>query len=310
MSGSIQSPAAGHRPQDLTRLHVAVLGFGLAGVFGKLVSLGPSAMVAGRAAFAALAIALGFLLAGQGRTLVPGRRADLFPLSLGVLLAVHWWTFFQAVKVATVGVALVSYALAPIFVLALEAGWYRRWPGLRPALASLAALGGVALLAPSLRVADTTVQGMLWGTTSGAAYALLTLANRPLVARASPWRLALWQNAVAALVLAPAALHGGGRPSLRDWGLMALLGTVFTAGTHGLFLRSLRTVPTHLAVLTCTLEPGYGMLAAAVLLGERPSLRTLLGAGVVAASVAHVTLGTRRAMIRTPGDPDHDHRRP
>ena len=92
--------------------------------------------------------------------------------------------------------------------------------------------------------------------------------------------------------------------------ILALLGTVFTAGTHGLFLRSLRTVPTHLAVLTCTLEPGYGMLAAAVLLGERPSLRTLLGAGVVAASVAHVTLGTRRAMIRTPGDPDHDHRRP
>ena len=70
-------------------------------------------------------------------------------------------------------------------------------------------------------------------------------------------------------------------------------GVVFTAGTHGLFLQSIRTVPAHLAVLTCTLEPGYGMVAAACILGERPAPRTLLGAALIAAAVVYATLGPR-----------------
>jgi drug/metabolite transporter (DMT)-like permease len=90
---------------------------------------------------------------------------------------------------------------------------------------------------------------------------------------------------VAALVLSPALVSLPRRPALGEWGLMALLGVVFTAGTHGLFLRSIRTVKAHLAVLTCTLEPAYGMAAAAVILGERPAARTLLGAALIAAAV-------------------------
>ena len=288
--------AAGYRPEDMIRLHAAVLGFGLAGCFGKLVPLGPAALVAGRAACAALTISLVFLLRGQAGLLLPRDRRDLGALPLGVLLAAHWWTFFQAVQVSTVGVALVAFAIAPIFVLVMESLWHGRWPGPAPALASLTALAGVLTLAPVLRLSDATVRGLLWGMGSGATYALLALLNRGLVATVSAWRLTCWQNAVAALVLCPALVRAG-PISLRDWGLVALLGTVFTAGTHGLFLRSLRTVPAHLAILTCTLEPGYGILAAAVLLGERPSGRTLVGAALVAGAVALATLGARQVKM-------------
>jgi drug/metabolite transporter (DMT)-like permease len=127
---------------------------------------------------------------------------------------------------------------------------------------------------------------MVWGIASGAAYALLVLLNRPLVrAQGDPWRLTMWQNAVAALALSPILAAQHVHPGAHDWLLMAILGIVFTAGTHGLFLQSIRTVPAHLAVLTGTLEPGYGILAAALILGERPGPRTLLGAAIIAAAV-------------------------
>ena len=294
---SLNPVAPGPRPQDVARLHLAVLGFGLAGVFGKLVPLGPAALVAGRAAFAALAIALAFVLAGQGGEVLPRRRAELWPMALGVLLAAHWWAFFQAVQLATVGLALASFSIAPILLLGMEALWGRRWPPLRASLASVVALAGVLVMAPSFRFADASVRGMLWGIASGAAYALLVLLNRPLVATGSPWRLTLWQNAVAALVLSPALIGHPGHLDWRAWGLLALLGTVFTAGTHGLFFRCIRTVPAHLAVLTCTLEPGYGMLSAAILLGERPSARTLLGAAMIAASVIHATVSASPTVV-------------
>jgi drug/metabolite transporter (DMT)-like permease len=283
------APPSGHPSHDLLRLHLAVAGFGFAGVFGKLIGLTPVALVAGRAGFAALAIAGGLCLGGQARDLAPRTRREAHGLALGLLLAVHWVTFFQAVRVATVGIALVSFSISPILLLAMEALWQRRRPGPRPALASLAALAGVLVIAPGLRWTDASVQGMAWGIASGGLYALLVLLNRPLVARVSSWRLALWQNALAALVLIPFLGHQPGHPTPREWILLATLGTVFTAGTHGLFLQSIRTVRAHLAVLTCTLEPAYGILAAALLLGERPAPRTLLGAAIIAAAVVWST---------------------
>ena len=48
---------------------------------------------------------------------------------------------------------------------------------------------------------------------------------------------------------------------MREWLLLTCLGVVLTAGTHGLFLRSLRTVPARTASLACTLEPAYGIVA-------------------------------------------------
>ena len=265
-------------------------GFGFAGVLGKLISLSPVVIVAGRAGFAALAIAAVHLLTGRARELRP-RAGDLPGLALGALLAVHWVTFFQSVQLAGVGPALVSFSVSPILLLGMEALGRRRWPGPRPALASLVALAGIWILVPSFRWSDASARGLAWGLASGWTYALLVLANRPLVrARGSSWTLAMGQNAVAALVLGPFLALPAGHPTAGEWGLLAVLGVGFTAATHGLFLQSIRTVPAHLAVLTCTLEPGYGMVAAAAILGERPAPRTLLGAALIAAAVLAATL--------------------
>ena len=284
----------GHRSRDVLRLHLAVAGFGFAGVFGKLIGLPPVTIVAGRAGFAALAIAIIFMVRSRSLDLLPRSGRDFFSLSLGLLLAVHWFTFFQAVQVATVGIALVSFSMAPILLLGMEAVWRRRWPGPRPALASLVAMLGVLAVTPVLHWSNASVKGVVWGIASGGTYALLVLLNRPMVvARLSPWRIAMWQNAVAALALAPFVALQSGPPTPGEWGLLALLGIVFTAGTHGLFLQSIRSVPAHVAVLTSTLEPGYGILAAICILGEWPALRTLLGAAIIAAAVAYTTYHER-----------------
>ena len=71
MPVSSASGDGGPRPRDLVRLHLAVAGFGFAGVFGKLIGFGPAAIVAGRAAFAALAIALALVLGGRAGAILP-----------------------------------------------------------------------------------------------------------------------------------------------------------------------------------------------------------------------------------------------
>src|SRR5215813_5735339 len=102
-------------------LHVAVLLFGFAGLFGKWLSIAPGMIVLGRTLVAS--IALGLLLR------LTGERRGSFEWRLGVnggVLALHWVSFFQAIQVATVAVALLGFASFPLFVLLLETTMLRR----------------------------------------------------------------------------------------------------------------------------------------------------------------------------------------
>ena len=47
------------------------------------------------------------------------------PLS-GVILAIHWLTFFHAIQVSTVAIGLIGFATFPIFVTFLEPIMYRQ----------------------------------------------------------------------------------------------------------------------------------------------------------------------------------------
>jgi drug/metabolite transporter (DMT)-like permease len=301
---SIMTPRPDSPPErsagslDLLRIHLAVAGFGFAGIFGKLLLLPPVLIVAGRAGFATLSLGVLLLLRPELRTTGAAWRAA-WPL--GVLLALHWWLFFQAVQVSTVAVALVSFSAFPALVILWEALEHRAAPASRDLLAALVALVGVGVIVPTFDLASAALRGALWGLASGGAFAAIVVVNRRQALGGSPWGLALIQNAVACLVLLPIAALQGTRPSPRDWLILAGLGMVLTGGTHGLFLAGLRSVPARLASLVCTLEPAYGILAGFLVLKEVPAPRTLLGAALVIVAVIGVTLD--RGARRLPDEP-------
>src|SRR5207248_4252396 len=127
------------------------------------------------------------------------------------------------------------------------------------------------------------VHGLAWGVAAGFTFALLTIRNRTLVARVGATALALWQNAFAALLLVPiVALTASGIVlSARDLVLIALLGVFCTALAHTLFIASMRRMSAHTASVVSILEPVYGIVLAALLLGEWPDLRTAIGGALI-----------------------------
>ena len=74
--------------------------------------------------------------------------------------------------------------------------------------------------------------------------------------------------------------------------LLLALGILCTALAHTLFIGSLRRVSAHTASVVAALEPVYGIALAALLLGEVPSPRTLVGALLI---LGAALLATRRA---------------
>lgn len=270
------------KTKALLEIHLAVLFFGLAGLFGKWLTLSPLLIVFGRTSWAALTLGLALTL--QRRWQRPRRAWQ--ELLMGALLAFHWIAFFQSVQLASVAVALLTFSTFPGFVALLEPlmdGTRHRVTDL--ALAALVLLG-VTLVIPQWTWGGQVLEGALWGVASGFSFALLALLNRQRVRQLPPLEIAALQNAAAALLLAPWAVgQVAAVLDLRSFLLLMALGVGCTALAHGLFIGSLRTLRAQLVSLIAALEPVYGILFALLLLDERPAPRTLIGGLIILAAV-------------------------
>lgn len=269
----------------LLQVHGAVLLFGLAGLFGKYIALPALLITLGRVIFAALALG-GVLAVRRSSFALRGRDYLLLPLA-GAVLAVHWAAFFQSIQVSTVAVGLVSFATFPVFVTFLEPLVTRQPLRGMDVLLALLTLAGAALVVPSFALANSTTQGVLWGLLAAGSFAVLALFNRHYVRRYSSLLVAFWQQASAAVVLLPLLLVYAQPASPADLLLLAVLGVVFTALAHTLFIQGLSSVKAQTASIISSLEPVYGILFAALLLGEIPALRTLVGGAVILGVVVY-----------------------
>lgn len=279
------------RSRNLLRIHSAVLLFGLAGLFGdaRLLPLTPVVIVFGRVVFASLTL---LLAAGARRGLLRplSPRGFLALAALGILLAGHWTTFFQAVRSGGVALALIAYSTFPVFVAILEPLFFReKWQTIDAVLAVLA-LAGVAVLTPRLTWRDRAVQGILWGIASGLTFALLSLFNRRLVRRHGSMTLALYQDFFAAVALLPFAVADWRAVTVRDVLLLAVLGVLCTATAHALFIAGLHGVSARTASTIACLEPVYGTLLAVLFLGDIPTPRTVLGGTLILGVALYATL--------------------
>ena len=315
---------------------VAVL-FGLTGILGALIRFDAVAITAGRAGFAATALLV--LALAQRRPLLQGlgpRRAGIV-LASGFLLAVHWITFFMAVKVGGVAVATLGFASFPAFIALLDVVLFRerigRAEGTMLALVTL----GLVLVTPSFDVGDQGTVGLLWGLASGLSFAGLAICNRRGSRGMDAIQVAFWQNFVVALLVLPllglglagegdsvpmtdaahvaslveppqaasseaapsqVAASAAGTIDLASWFWLAVLGVLCTGLAHTLFVKSLEALDARSAGMIIALEPVYAIACAWWLFGEEPSGRMLVGASLIILATVLLAMGHKPSAAR------------
>ena len=287
------SASLSHRTGVISVL-VALPFVSLTGLFGKFLTLSPLMIVQARAVFAfgTLLLAL-FIL--RKKIFFRDYREWLWLALSGSILAVHWIAFFQAIQVSTVAIGLLSFASYPLFTTLLEPLFFREALQRRNIFAALIVICGLYLMATSTEdtsdiLSGAVVQGLVWGLGAGLGFALLTLLNRGHVRKHSPLLLTCWQNGFAALVLLPWSFSASWIISGKDWGLLFILGVVCTVGGHTLLINGLRHVRAQVAsLLIAGLEPVFAIVFALFLLGEIPSVQTLLGGILIVGTTVFIT---------------------
>ncbi|MGB6012830.1 MAG: DMT family transporter [Desulfobacterales bacterium] len=276
----------------LLEIHIAVILFGLSGLFGKFLTLPPLVIVFGRTFFAALTLSI--ILAGFKIPFRVTSRRDFFVLILlGVILAVHWITFFHSIQISTVAVGLLTFSTFPMFVTFMEPVFFKE--KIRPfdILTAVSVVFGLLLVIPSFDFQNNITLGAFWGTLSGFTFAVLSILNRKYVATYPPILMVCCQNGMATLILLPFLFFENWALRPADYVLLPVLGIFCTALAHVLFIKSLVHIKTQLASITACLEPVYGIIFAFFLLGEIPDTRILLGGGIILGTIALATLKRR-----------------
>ncbi|MDO5116581.1 MAG: DMT family transporter [Synergistaceae bacterium] len=277
------------RSKNLIEIHIAVLLFGLTGVFGKSIALPAQYIVLGRVFFASLSMGIFFLLRGKDIRL-SDKKDYFYILAVGAILAFHWTAFYTSVQLSTVAIALLTFSAYPIFVTFLEPFFFRERLKSADVLFALVMFGGVVLIVPEFNIRNNMTIGLIWGMLGSVSFAVMSLLNRKFASRYDGSVIAFYEQGMATLVLLPMLLFSRPAASRTDWLLLILLGVLFTGVAHSLFIGGMKRVRAQTAGIIASLESVYGIISAALLLGEIPSLKELVGGAVILGTALYSTL--------------------
>ena len=291
------------------QIHFCVVLWGFTAILGKLISLAALPLVWWRMLIVVAALALVPSVLRSLRALPA--RLWLAYAGVGALVALHWLTFYGAIKLANASVAATCIALAAPLTAVVEPWLTRTRFSPRELLLGLAVLPGVAL------VVGGVPAGMRDGVIVGAVSALLVAVfgsmNKRLAHRGealTATALELGAGLIVLSALAPVlpsivpALSGPllEWPTPRDSLLLVTLALACTLLPFSLSFVALRHISAFSAQLAINLEPVYAILLAALLLGEQRELTAqfYVGVAIILAGVSLQPLFGRPREVASP----------
>lgn len=266
--------------KSLLFLHISVMLFGLSGVIGQFVDA-PSVVVAGGRVVCSSLLLLVLCLVSRTPLALRSARDYGLVLFTGVVMAIHWTTFFQAIQVSSVAIGTITFSTFPLFLTFLEPLLFHEKIRGRNILGAAVLLIGVLITIPSFSMENQVTIGVLWGMLSSFCYAIMTLSNRYLSSAYPGKTLCLYEQGTAAVVLLPALLLVDVNWTVQTAAGIAVIGFVCTAFAYSLYVAAQKNVKAQTAGMISGMETVYGIVYAWIFLGEVPGIRELIGGAII-----------------------------
>src|SRR5829696_2825670 len=293
---TVLDPPASRQREGQILVALAALAWSSAGLLQRRLDLDIATQVAGRAIFAAIALALFVAVTERGRVIRATRSIGLAGVGFAVCVALASGAFIAALNHTSVARVLFIQAISPVLASLLAWAALREPISLRTAVALATALAGVALMLGAPGAGDLTGDLMALLMATAFAVALVISRHRKDVSMAPATFLS--QLMLIAVFWPFAAVGDVPRGDLPE---LAAMG----AGQIGLGLALLtvgaRLIPAAQVALITLLELVLGPLWVWLAYAERPETATLAGGAVVIVAILIQTSGgTGEAPVPPP----------
>jgi len=260
-------------------LHFTVFLFGFTGILGRLITVPGDLLVWYRTAIAFVSILVILLIRNTSLLLRPQEVVRL--LMIGLVVGAHWITFFHAIKISNVSVALACLSVTTLVVSLLEPLFFRT----RISVAEV--IGGVFIVLGLMLIANVQLNymaGIITGLTSAILSGLFTIFNKKIAAQYDGFIISWYEMlgahlGVAGFILFTEPVKFQTVLPAMDWVWLIILGTVCTAFAYWSTVFVLKKLSAYTVVMAINLEPIYGTLMAAFMFNEYNELHPGFYAG-------------------------------
>ena len=269
-------------------LHVIVFIWGFTAILGKLISLEALDLVWYRMLFASVIMTF-VVLFNKEKIKVPFNVLVGFIVS-GIIIALHWLTFYQAIKVSNVSITLACLSTGAFFASILEPIFYKRKVIWYELLFGLIVVVGLGII---FNVETKFKTGIYLAVTSAFLSALFSVINGKYAKEYDPNVISLYELSSGVFFLSIYLFFAGSFTpaffalSINDLIWLFLLSSICTAYAFSASVKVMKFLSPFTVMLTINLEPIYGIILALLIFkdGEEMTPLFYVGALVILATV-------------------------
>ena len=270
--------------KNISGLLLATLFISTSGVLGRYIAMPAEVIIWFRAAIAMVLLYLYCKYKKIDLTIKSSKDYKPFFIS-GLLMAVHWVTYFYALKLSNVALGVLSLYTFPIIITLLEPLFLKVKFDPMYILLGLLVLIGLFILTPEFNIDSTQVKGILFGVFSAFCYAVRILILKQHVTKYNGTMLMFYQTVIITILLLPTLFFMDISGLESQFPYLLLLAFLTTAIGHSLMLHSLKFFSASTVSIISSLQPVFAIILAFFFLQEIPTTRTFWGGSLILLTV-------------------------
>lgn len=259
-------------------MHLIIFIWGFTGILGKLIHLEFYQIVFFRVLIAGTSLLLFLLIAGK-KIRIKNTASALKVIGVGIIVVVHWLTFFKAIQVSTVSLGVLCLSTTTLHVSWLEPIVMKRKFSWIEFLLGLLVIVGIAFVSGNINTSHH--EGVYWGLLSAMLAAFFSVFNARLNRDGIPSSsLTVYEMLTGTIVIFLWLFFQGEinagffEMTQSDFGWLVFLGIVCTSAAFMLMIEVVNKIGAFSASLSINLEPVYTMLLAIFILHENEQLNS------------------------------------
>ncbi len=269
-------------------LHLIVFIWGFTAILGKLISLEALDLVWFRMFFAVIFMFIYIFY--KKETLKVPLKAFIGFMILGIIIAAHWFTFYEAIKVSNISITLACLSTGAFFTSLLEPFFYNRKIIWYEVFFGILVIIGLAII---FNVESQFKNGIILALISAFLSASFSVINSKYAKEFNSNVISIYELGgglfflTIYLLLTEKIDSAFFRISINDFLWLLLLSSICTAYAFSASVKIMKFLSPYTVMLTINLEPIYGIVLALLIFKDSENMNSLfyIGALIILSTV-------------------------